>query len=205
MNLEFGALALSRESENSMLNLLLRTWSFGFASEAENRSAARFYLAHATERSTHAFAARESGRLIGAAFCRIPGHAPLGFSSASPERAAARFASTVGEARFQRWRGEWFDAGEMLLRALRCGGPEAPSAWLDLLMTAPECRGRGVGRRLVGFVEDLTERVAPEPRIRLLTDTWCGWRFYERMGYRRVLERPARDPGDAFFLYEKIL
>ena len=29
MNLEFGALAPSRESENSVLNLLLRTWSFG--------------------------------------------------------------------------------------------------------------------------------------------------------------------------------
>ncbi len=205
MNLEFRALAPSRESEDSALRLLLRTWSFGFSSEAENRAAARFYLVNATERSTHAFAARELGRLIGAAFCRIPGHAPLGFSSASPERVAARFASTVGETRFQRWRGEWLDAREQLLRALRSGGFEAPSAWLDLLMTAPECRGRGVGRRLVDFVEALAEHTAPEPRIRLLTDTWCGWRFNERMGYRRVLERRARDAGDAFFLYEKIL
>ena len=204
LDVEIFRLTPSRESERAVLRLLLETWNFGFETVVENRAAARFYLAHATERSTDAFAAWDSGRFVGAAFAGIPGRAPLGFSSASLEQARREFLKAVGEERLQYWLDEWLASSEMLLSKL----PETSAAWLDLLMASPESRGRGVGRRLVGCVEAVVESAMPEPRLRLLTDTWCGWRFYERLGFQRRLERPfLNDDGEeegAFFVYEKV-
>ena len=61
--------------------------------------------------------------------------------------------------------------------------------WLDNIATAPECRGAGLGRLLVGWAEDwLSQRT---DRVQLYTNVAMasnlGW--YERLGYRQTGRR----------------
>ncbi|MEV7280294.1 GNAT family N-acetyltransferase [Streptomyces sp. NPDC093111] len=74
--------------------------------------------------------------------------------------------------------------------------PEADHLYLDTIAVHPDAQGTGLGRVLMGWVEDRA-RALGLPEVRLLTNAmmWENQKLYERYGYE-VVERRRDGPYD---------
>ncbi|GAA2808756.1 GNAT family N-acetyltransferase [Streptomyces showdoensis] len=74
--------------------------------------------------------------------------------------------------------------------------PEADHLYLDTVAVHPDAQGTGLGRALMGWVEDRA-RALGLPEVRLLTNAmmWENRKLYERYGYE-VVERRLDGPYD---------
>lgn len=68
-------------------------------------------------------------------------------------------------------------------------------AELKLLLTSPECRGKGVGKALVAQVFDELRRQKVKTCM-LRTDTHCAWQYYEKTSWRRGAQYVWPDETD---------
>ncbi|MFD1656789.1 GNAT family N-acetyltransferase [Streptomyces caeni] len=76
--------------------------------------------------------------------------------------------------------------------------------FLDSIAVHPDARGRGVGRRLLAFVE-ARARALGLPEIRLYTNAmmWENQKIYPRYGYE-VVERRVDGPYDRFHYRKRL-
>lgn len=198
----------SRDAEEQLIRLLLRTWKFDFPSNEAAYAAAQYYLTYCTQRSSEAWAIYDEDEEIAAVlFGTLPDAAPLRFCSLDVLQSREQFIAMVGEGCFTKWHEEWLEDSEALRAQWRQAHRQNRDAWIDLLITNARCQGRGFGRELVRHFESLAKRPNNIDAIGLQTDTWCGWQFYEKLGYDRVLERTVVDqtgrPIGAYFIYAK--
>ena len=74
------------------------------------------------------------------------------------------------------------------------------AAWLEDMVVAPDCRGKGIGAKLLTHAIEQAERAGCK-RVMLLTDSVNGpaMHFYERAGFARSGMTPFRKhlPGKA--------
>ena len=110
------------------------------------------------------------------------------------------------------WARDWF-TGEKLTKAkAEAAGlmPESPSTML-LFAVDGRLKGRGIGSALYRSFMTAHLGFNRDHAVILNTDTWCGWRFYEKHGFTRLADVPVyEDENDkssaigAFYLYAKL-
>lgn len=197
----------SPDVQAQLIELLRKTWRFDFASDECADAAAQFYLAHCTEDSTHAFVVRDADDIAAVLFGTIPSAAPLRFCRPDLAHCRSRFIQCAGPEGFLAWCEDWLAIPEALFAQWHCSHPRRRDARIDLLVTDPRFQGRGFGRELVDRFESAVRQADAVDGIILQTDTWCGWRFYEKLGYARTFERALTSDDDAqagaYFLYAK--
>ncbi|MFF4348191.1 GNAT family N-acetyltransferase [Streptomyces sp. NPDC001530] len=77
--------------------------------------------------------------------------------------------------------------------------------YLDIIAVHPDTHGKGVGRRLLHFV-DARARALGLPEIRLLTNAlmWENQKIYPKYGYE-VVERRAEGPYDRIHYRKRLV
>lgn len=100
-------------------------------------------------------------------------------------------------------------AGRVFVTGEPVGGLVVVEAWedhlfLDSIAVHPDARGRGVGRRLLAFVE-ARARALGLPEIRLYTNAmmWENQKIYPKYGYE-VVERRVDGPYDRFHYRKRL-
>ncbi|MEA4854261.1 MAG: GNAT family N-acetyltransferase [Christensenella sp.] len=80
-------------------------------------------------------------------------------------------------------------------------------AELVLILTAPIARGRGIGKKLL-YDFNAFLKAHGSHSVCLITDSFCNYRFYDRLGYTRAAAssgitgaEPCEDSFTAFYLY----
>jgi GNAT superfamily N-acetyltransferase len=68
-----------------------------------------------------------------------------------------------------------------------------PDRYLDQLFVAPNYRGQGLGRQLLGFTR---KHLPDEIYLRCVRENDKAWRWYEREGF--VFEKQAVEPNTGF-------
>ncbi len=72
--------------------------------------------------------------------------------------------------------------GEVMATAV--GGYEGHRGWVNYLGVAPECRGKGCGRRMMEVVEEKMRSLgAPKINLQIRSDNLGAIGFYEAIGY----------------------
>ncbi|WP_406328829.1 GNAT family N-acetyltransferase [Streptomyces sp. NBC_00203] len=77
--------------------------------------------------------------------------------------------------------------------------------YLDTIAVRPDAHGKGIGRRLLHFV-DAHARALGLPEVRLLTNAlmWENQKIYPRYGYE-VVERRADGPYDRVYYRKRLV
>lgn len=195
-----------------MVEILAQTWDFGtFANPEGLRACQRQYLLKNAHTATEAIVAVKDGVLLGYLFGRIPGrifcsqHDFLEEAYAQAQLDWTRFATHEERAQWESdwmWVLKWYEA-----RYAELGATALAASHMDLFMVSQQSRGLGIGTKL--FTEFKRRHLAANAgqSILLQTDTWCGWRFYEKNGFKRLFECPAsgvpesEEAHQAYFLY----
>lgn len=80
--------------------------------------------------------------------------------------------------------------------------PEEPFGHLDLIAVRPDFRRKGVGRRLVEYVEEVAKGAGQE---RVVLETLRSAKFFEALGYTKIGVLPGVYYGHDGYVYGKEL
>lgn len=122
---------------------------------------------------------------------------------------------TTSEER-EAWARDWFTGEKLTTDKATAAGlmPTSPSK-LMLFAVNGRLKGRGIGSVLYNAFMTAHSGFNRDHAVILNTDTWCGWRFYEKHGFTRLAEVPVFEdesekanadasPIGAFYLYGKL-
>jgi GNAT superfamily N-acetyltransferase len=74
--------------------------------------------------------------------------------------------------------------------------PDDSTWWIGLLLLAPEIRGRGIGRRLVSALSELTRAEdGTALMLGVVADNETAYQFWLALGFERVRTTGARQFG----------
>ena len=199
----------------SMAEILSETWDFGTYEDESAEKALRFmYLLKNAKEATEILVAEKEGAVFGYLFGRIP-HRPQNENrdhlTERFKEATSDWIAHTNDAERSAWETEWSEIEAWYKERYSELGKTAKNAsYIDLFVVTKAARGCGIGTKLLNVFKRLHEVSNPGQYILLQTDTWCGWRFYEKKGFTRLAEAPAKNSltwdkenyeNHAFFLY----
>ncbi len=196
-----------------MVQVLAQTWDFGdFADDRGLRACQESYLLKNAHLATEVIVAEKDSVLLGYLFGRIPVralHPQHGFFEKAYANALKDWEIFATPQERQKFEDDWMWVQQWYAEQYKALGAMAQTAsHMDLFMVAKTARGLGVGTLL--FNEYKRRHLAHNAgrSVLLQTDTWCGWRFYEKKGFERLAMCPALadetgsdDAQQAYFVY----
>ncbi len=178
-----------------MIEILAETWDFGVFANSEGLYAcqAQYLLKHA-HRATETIVAEKDGVLLGYLFGRIAHRAPYKespFLKRCYEKTLSDWPNVASVEEIKRWKDEWLSLetwyGEQYAKL---GKSSQEASYIDLFMVRKIARSHGVGTKLFTEFKKRHQSSNGGQHILLQTDTWCGWRFYEKNGFTRLAQYP---------------
>lgn len=178
---------------DAMVEILADTWDFGAFANPKGLylCQAQYLLKHA-HRATEAIVAEKDGVLLGYLLGRIPNR-PLGIHSCllrdCYKKILSDWSKVAKEEEIQRWKDEWLSLEAWYAEQYKKLGKESEEAsYMDLFMVSKKARGHGIGTKLFAEFKRRHQLNNSGKAILLQTDTWCGWRFYEKNGFTRLAQ-----------------
>ena len=178
---------------DAMIEILADTWDFGaFANPKGLHACQAQYLLKYAHRATETIVAEKDGLLLGYLFGRIP-RRPLGslshYLEDRYEKVLSNWPTVATKEEIKRWKDEWLGLEAWYTEQYTKLGKDAEEAsYMDLFMVSKKARGHGVGTKLFTEFKRRHEVSNRGNAILLQTDTWCGWRFYEKNGFKRLAQ-----------------
>lgn len=188
----------------ALARILYEQWPYPATGEEAGLLKGRFDLYNELERSSVALVAELDGAPVGIVVARDPFLGDGGFVGADElSRAASELAASDGGLASLR-----FLSAERQRVAELVGQIEDPfSCEITLLIVGKAAQGLGLGRELLSaLTAELAERGVEG--VHLYTDDYCDWRFYERQGFTRAIERTWEDAEEGpfrAFIFERAL
>lgn len=204
-----------QEDIGEMVNVLAQTWDFGdFADEKGLRACQQSYLFKNAHDATEVIVAECDGVLLGYLFGRIPRralHSLNEFFKKSYANALKDWEVFATPEERQKFEDDWMWVQKWYAEQYLALGVTAQRAsHVDLFMVSSSARGLGVGTKIFREFQGRHLKYNAGQNVLLQTDTWCGWRFYEKQGFRRLATCPAFSDAaqtdnteQAYFIYGK--
>lgn len=196
-----------------MVTVLAQTWDFGNFADARGQTACQLrYLLKNAHLATEAIVAEKDGVFLGYLFGRIPTralHPQHDFLEKSYVVAQKDWETYATPQERQQWETDWMWVQKWYAEQYRSLGVTAQEAsHMDLFMVAKQARGLGVGTLLFSEFKRRHQASNAGKSVLLQTDTWCGWRFYEKNGFERLATCPVSESDcldekreQAYFVY----
>lgn len=190
---------------SDLAHMFDETWGWELKGCAEeNFALASLYIALALIAADCVYVAEVDGKVQGVACVQIPNKAGVACTGLREYDAAAYMLTVqmleekLRQSETGRFALEFYNridgVNAILLKKLAENSVDW-DAELKLLLTSPDCRGKGVGKALVTEVfAELRRRCIKVCMLR--TDTHCAWQYYEKTNWKRGAEYDWPDEKD---------